>query len=254
MQRILDYKLQKSQAALWFLGQSGFICKSCHSTIAIDPYLSDSVAKVSPHLTRVIPVPLAPSELKVDIFIVTHDHLDHLDPETIAEYGYKEETIFVGPRFACQKLKTLGIEGEQIVKIDVGESKQVCGINIEGIYTIPNEPAVIDTAGYRIEFKNGRSIYHTSDTDLSPLLLKTAPQAEVGLFCINGKWGNLDVEKAAELAVKVNPRFAIPHHYDMMELNSENPNTFKHCLNCKNPEIEVRILCVMEQFVWGSQE
>ena len=250
MDRITNYKLEPEQAGLWFIGQAGFVIKSCGKTIVIDPYLSDSVAKVSPRLSRAVAVPLEPGVLKADIFIVTHDHLDHLDPETFEAYKYKDSTIFVGPRFACRKLIELGIPEKSIVKIDVSETKKVDCVEITGIYTVPNEAAVTDTSGYKIEFENGRSVYHTSDTDLSPLVLECAPEVEVMLVCINGNWGNLDIGKAVELAGKVKPKFAIPHHYDVMELNSENPDVFEYQMSYANPEIKVRILKVMEPFVW----
>jgi L-ascorbate 6-phosphate lactonase len=253
LDKIIKLKLAKNQAALWFLGQSGFVIKSAGVTIAIDPYLSDSVAKVSPALTRSYPAPIEPSALKVDIYIATHDHLDHLDPETVIAYQHKKTTMFVGPRFVCRNFAALGVGPKNIVKIESGESKMVKGVKISGIYAVANEPAAIDTAGYKIVFANGRSIYHTADTDFSPLLMQCAPSAEVGLFCINGKWGNLDVEQAAELANKVKPRFAIPHHYDLMKLNSENPETFKYQMNFINPKIEVKILKPMQPFVWVDE-
>jgi L-ascorbate 6-phosphate lactonase len=217
LDRILKHKLKENQAALWFLGQSGFVIKSAGVTVAIDPYLSDSVAEVSPSLTRRFPPPIEPSSLRVDIYIATHNHLDHLDPQTVAGCKHKETTIFAGPRFVCKKFVELGIDPKNIIKIDSGESEKIKDIEISGIYAVANDPATIDTAGYKIVFANGRSIYHTSDTDFSPLLLQCAPSAEVGLFVINGKWGNLNIEQAAELANKVNPRFAIPHHYDLMD-------------------------------------
>ncbi len=252
MERILNFELKENQAALWFLGQSGFVIKSAGVTVAIDPYLSNSVAKVSPSLTRNYPPPIKTSALKIDIYIATHNHLDHLDPETIADYKYKDTTTFVGPRFACAKFAALGIASQNIVKIDSGETKQVKGVGISGIYAVANDPTVIDTAGYKIVFSNSRSVYHSSDTDFSQLLLQSVPSAEVGLFCINGKWGNLNIEQAAELANKVNPRFALPHHYDLMKLNSENPETFKYQMNYINSRIEVKIPKLMQPFVWGA--
>ncbi|MEN6383763.1 MAG: MBL fold metallo-hydrolase, partial [Phycisphaerales bacterium] len=198
MKTIINLKLKPSEAALFFLGQAGYICKSCDAIIAIDPYLTDSVEKKSPALKRTFPAPINPSDLKVDIFIVTHDHRDHLDPEVIEQYRYKDSTKFVAPRLASRKLIELGIKKENVITIDVGETENVGQICIEGVYTIPNETKVIDTAGYLIKFPNGRSLYHSSDTDLSPLLLESAPKAEVGLFCINGKWGNMNAEQAAK--------------------------------------------------------
>jgi len=250
LKQIADYPLNKQQAALWFLGQSGFIIKSCDTVIAIDPYLSDSVAKTSPKLTRRYPPPIQPASLKVDLFIVTHDHLDHLDPETIAAYPHKESTLFIGPRLACKKLESLAIPRQQIVQIDSGQKQTVRGVEIQGIYAIANEPAVIDTCGYRIEFENGRSVYHSADTGFSPLLLECAPSAEVALVCINGQWGNLNIEQASALANQVNPIYAIPHHYDLMELNAANPESFRYQMNSVNPKIQVKILRVPDPFVW----
>ncbi len=252
MQTILDTKLKNDQAGLWFLGQSGFCLKAGEVTIAIDPYLSDSVGKTSPKLTRCYPPPILPEALDVDIMVITHDHLDHLDPETLGPYRHKEKTLFIGPRFVCKKLAEFGIPAANIIKIDQGETAEVKGIAFQGVYTVPNEPDVIDTCGYRVAFPNGRSVYHTSDTGMSQLLLQAVPQAEVGLFCINGMWGNLTVEEAAQVAVKVRPRFAIGHHYDLMELNSQNPRSFEYVLGYTEPSIEVKILQVMEPFTWGN--
>lgn len=250
MKEIESYPLNKEQAALWFLGQSGFLIKSCGTIVVIDPYLSDSVAKVSPRLTRSYPPPIDPTFLKADLFIVTHDHLDHLDPETIAAYKHKESTTFLGPRFACEKLKSLGISQNNIIRIDSGQRQTVRGVQIAGVYAVANEPAVIDTCGYRIEFENGRSVYHSADTGFSPLLLECAPAAEIALVCINGQWGNLNIEQAAELTNTVNPKVVIPHHYDLMKLNSANPESFKYQMNYINPKIHVEILKVLDPFVW----
>ncbi len=250
MKAIQDYTISPDQAVLQFLGQAGFLIHSCGQTIVIDPYLSDSVAKVSPGLTRLTPPPILPSQLNADIYIVTHDHLDHLDPETLKGYCYVETTTFVAPRLACDTLRRLGIPEKNIIQIDSGQRNILKGIEINGIYAVASEPSVIDTTGYLLKFPNGRSVYHSSDTSYSELLLQCAPRAEVALVCINGQWGNLNIEQAAQLVNGVKPRYAIPHHYDVMALNAKNPETFKYQMNYVNPEVEVVILSQLETFIW----
>jgi len=250
MDAILGLPLEAAQAALWFLGQAGYIMRSAGKTIVIDPYLSDSVAKVAPDYARALPVPIAPHELKADIFIVTHDHLDHLDPETIAAYRYKEKTTFVAPRLAAAKLLSLGIPAECVRRVDSGETARLSGVAISGVYAVPTGADVIDTVGYRIEFPNGRSVYHSSDTSYSDILISAAPRAEVLLVCINGKWGNLSAAQAGKLAAAVKPRFAIPNHYDIMKLNSEDPEVFRAVMASEDPQIEVRVLKILQPFVW----
>ena len=67
------------------LGQTGYYFELGDLNILIDPYLSDYVQKKEgDELKRLIPVPVKPEEFnKVDWLLITHDHIDHCDPETI---------------------------------------------------------------------------------------------------------------------------------------------------------------------------
>jgi L-ascorbate 6-phosphate lactonase len=248
---ILNCPIDEQQAGLWFLGQSGFILRSKAVAVVIDPYLCDSVRKVAPDFGRLYPPPLAPADLQVEIYLVTHDHLDHLDPETIQSYSHKERTAFVAPRLACKKLAALGIPLSNIHRVDSGETVSICVVRITGVYALPTEVEVIDTTGYLVQFANGRSVYHTSDTEFSELLLKCAPHADVLLTCINGKDGNMGAQAAARLAKVVAPRIAaIPTHYDLMALNAENPQVFVYFAGQECPDVIVKILQPLEPLIW----
>jgi L-ascorbate 6-phosphate lactonase len=93
-------------------------------------------------------------------------------------------------------------------------------------------------------------VYHSSDTAFCDLLLKACPKADVFLPCINGKFGNLSVEQAVSLTKAVAPRYVIPHHYDVMALNSENPESFRYFYSEAGLKAECRILKVLEEFTW----
>jgi len=82
------------------------------------------------------------------------------------------------------------------------------------------------------------------------LLLKACPNADVLLVCINGKFGNLNIEQAIELTLAVDPKIVIPNHYDLMELNSENPESFRHFYGEKAAPAQCVILSPMEKFEW----
>jgi L-ascorbate 6-phosphate lactonase len=250
MARIRALKLGERQAALWFLGQAGYIARAGAVSLAVDPYLTDSVGRAAPAFSRRLPVPVEPEDLEVDVLIVTHDHLDHLDPETISRYQHKQNTAFVAPRFAARKLAELGVPSAAITKIDVGETAQVRGVAITGAFALPTGPDALDTCGYLVRFPSGRSFYHASDTAFCDLLLKAAPQAEVLLVAINGKWGNLDVEQAIALTEAVSPRYVLPNHYDLMALNSENPQTFQHFWDARGRPTECVVAEIMQPFVW----
>lgn len=247
-----DFELEANQAALWFLGQAGYIICSAGVTIAIDPYLSDSVRATAPEFGRLLPVPLEPEDLAVDLYLVTHDHCDHLDPETIRRCRHKENTRFVAPRLAARKLIDLGVPPARVARLDAGEQLSCTGVSITGVFALPTGADVLDTTGYLLTFSNGRSAYHTSDTAFTPLLLQAAPkQVEVLLLPINGKWGNLTVEQAVQLTASVQPRYVLPNHYDMMALNGENPRTFDWLCRQRQLATHCVIPAVMKPFVWA---
>jgi len=245
-----DKDTSNEKSALWFLGQAGYMLKSGGITVLIDPYLSDSVGKTAPLFARAYPIPADPSKIKADIFIVTHDHLDHLDPDTILAYPHKESTIFVSPRHAAKKLLTLGIPKKNITIVDHGDTAEVLGVKIQGVFALATSPDVLDTTGYLLTFKNGKTVYHTSDTAYCDLLLAAAPYADVLLPCINGKFGNLNIAQAVSLTGKVKPKYVIPNHYDVMALNSENPESFRYFCQAEGVESQVIILPVLGEFIW----
>jgi len=245
-----DIEIPNDKAALWFLGQAGYFMKSGNCTVMIDPYLSDRCGKKSPLFSRRIPVPVDPAEIRTDIFITTHDHTDHLDPDTIEAYNHKDATIFVSPRHTAKHLEELNIPPANIKIIDHGDHAQLPGVKIEGIFALATDAGSIDTAGYKLTFDNGKSIYHTADTAYCDLLLKACPNADVLLTCINGKFGNLNIAQAIELTRAVNPKYVIPNHYDIMALNSENPESFRYFYEQTKQQAKCIILEIMEQFMW----
>ena len=85
-----------------FLGQSGYVLKTGSSEIIIDPYLSDSVNRVAGR-PRLLPIPINPSGISCNAVICTHDHLDHLDPDTVSLIG--DEQLFVTTSGGKEKLK-----------------------------------------------------------------------------------------------------------------------------------------------------
>lgn len=252
MKSIKNQQLSPSEAALWWLGQAGYIIRSQGITIAIDPYLSDSAAENAPEFSRLYDPPIEPGQLDIDIYIVTHDHLDHFDPVTISQYPKNKDTWFVAPRQAAKKLLSLGIPHERVIVLHAGETWRYQSVEVKGVFALPTGADVLDTTGYLVTFDNGRSIYHTSDTEFHPLTLAAAPrEPELMLVPINGKWGNPGPEQAALFAQVVQPKFVMPNHFDLMQLNAENPETFKWYCSQKGMDKQCIIPTRMHPFIWS---
>src|SRR5260370_14595315 len=117
---ISEFRVDKGTVAIWWLGQNGNILKTPDGTLlSTDMYLSNNCADVyrdaGVDLSRRVPVLIPPEELNVDIYICTHNHLDHTDPVTIGGLRNKDTAQFVGPHPVCEVYRQQGVEAGRLV-------------------------------------------------------------------------------------------------------------------------------------------
>ena len=115
------------QPVIGWLGQSGFLIRWGALQLAIDPYLSDSLAAKYrgtpfPHI-RLPPPPIAPDRLtSLHVVLCTHAHTDHMDPETLSLIAAASpECRFVVPRAEQQTAIARGVPAQRLIAIDAGE-------------------------------------------------------------------------------------------------------------------------------------
>lgn len=199
------------------LGQSGYLLKTEHSEILIDPYLSDSVNRVEGR-SRLLPLPMKPSEIFCDAVICTHDHLDHLDPDTVTEIDAKQ--LFLTTNGGKETLRRLG--KENVIAMNQGESVKLGDFEITAVFA----EHTVEAFGVIIKAE-GKTLYFSGDTLYHERLFDIASYApDVTLICINGRLGNMNVEEALVTAKKIGAKLNIPNHYDMFASNSEDPHLF----------------------------
>jgi L-ascorbate metabolism protein UlaG (beta-lactamase superfamily) len=200
-----------------FLGQSGYILKTENSEIIIDPYLSDSVNRVAGR-PRLLPIPINPAEISCDAVICTHDHLDHLDPDTVTEIDATQ--LFITTNGGKETLKSLGKENS--VALNEGENVTVGDFQLTAVFADHSTEAfglIVKAEGATFYF-SGDTLYHEKLFDVAKYL------PDVTLICINGRLGNMNVEEAITVAKKIGARINVPNHYDMFASNSEDPLLF----------------------------
>ena len=200
-----------------FLGQSGYVLKTGSSEIIIDPYLSDSVNRVAGR-PRLLPIPITPSSISCNAVICTHDHLDHLDPDTVSLIG--DEQLFVTTSGGKERLKALG--KENVIAIKEGEGVNLGDLEITAVYA----EHTVEAFGLIIKAE-GKTLYFSGDTLYSERLFDIAKYApDFTFICINGRLGNMNVEEALITSKKIGATYNVPNHYDMFASNSENPHLF----------------------------
>src|SRR5688572_1342490 len=200
---------------VWWLGQSGFLIGHAGEFLLFDPYLSDSLTKKyaatdKPHVRMTARV-IDPLRLDfIDVVTSSHNHTDHLDPETLTPLlrvndGLRIVTPAANRDFAADRLK---IDPSSIIPTDEGKTLTVAGFLITGI--IASHPRVdrddqgrSKYLGYVIQAGHC-NIYHSGDTLWDDAIVEQVKKfkIDVALLPINGDRperrvaGNLDGPQA----------------------------------------------------------
>lgn len=227
---------------MWFLGQNSFILKDeSGTTIAIDPYLSDycatgPVTRGPPpprnERSRILPLFIEPGDLDVDWILITHSHCDHADSITLAGLDRGKRWRVAAPWAASKVALDAGVPGDRVRVVNPGEEFELGPVKAKALFAEPTDPGDVNHLGYLLRFACGKAYYNSGDTAASPLLLAQARSlgAHWMSVCINAGYGNLSHWQAAELVRAVEPRYAVPCHYDMMPHNLCHPAMFRKSL------------------------
>ena len=255
MQEIKTKAVPHGSVAIWWIGQAGYVFKtSTGKVIFYDAYLSNWAAEqLDPEFPRRYPTPIEPVDIECDYMIITHDHADHLDPGTIGPLPNKENVIFIAPHLCRKPLEALGVPSANIHVVDVGEAKRFPDFEIRATFCVPNEECVIDSIGCLLTFPGAGKLYLTGDSGYTPFLHYIKDYApDVILACINGRFGNMSAKDAAVLTAALEPKLAIPNHYDLFPLNLADPEEFRRELTQVAPAIPCRVLELGECLIWPT--
>lgn len=207
-----------------WIGQAGFILEIDGKSICIDPYLTDSLA-AKENLVRMVPVPVEPEDLDIDLYLITHNHGDHFDEATLVRVD-KTSAIFAGPDSCNAHFKAIGIEDENIILVNREDSFEYEGMTITGVYAEHTN----DSIGYVIEYDE-LTLYFLGDSTYTEILTDVKSyNPDILVCCINGRAGNMGCEDAAKLAVELGVQYAVPCHYGMFVQNTEDPENFRIAL------------------------
>jgi len=212
---------------LTWLGQGGFLLEHDGRRLAVDPYLSDSLAQTH-NTQRLIPPPVTIEQLAPDVVFVTHDHLDHFDPETMVPlFAAFPKCLLVGPESVVDHGRRVGFAAERMRSIAPGQTVQTHGYRMTATPAQHSDRFAVGLlveAGPRLIYISGDTLYSPG---LGPGVLALAPRAiDYALVCINGKFNNMDAAGAAQLIGLLKPGTAVPMHYGMFAKNTVDPDEF----------------------------
>ena len=181
-----------------------------------------------------------------DLILVTHGHEDHFDKKLLKDIRKLGSPIIAPPSLKKE------IKGGVVWDLSPGQFMKM--ITSDGTiwateaYNVkrfrPNgEPFHPKGFGVGFLVKLGeKRIYHAGDTDMIPEMEKLA-EAEVDVALLpSGNTYTMDLEEAAEAALVIKPKIAIPMH-----LKGADPAVFKEKVESQS-DIKVVILGEGEEY------
>lgn len=199
-----------------YLGQAGFLLETGGQTVLIDPYLSDSVAKIEPQNRRRVPVDSRFLQLKPNVIVCTHNHLDHLDKETLQHYLTQESNVVaLAPYSGWKELRTFGGAKNRYILFNEGTEWTENGIRFKAVKAQHSDEYAVGVVVYA----EGKSYYFTGDTLYYKGVIDSVAdeRLEAVFLPVNGRGNNMNFADAKRFALAVNAKYAIPVHVGMFD-------------------------------------
>jgi L-ascorbate 6-phosphate lactonase len=225
---------------LTWLGQAGFLIDMDGVRLLIDPCLT-------PQADRAYDPPedLAPYIDDIQWVLVTHEHADHFDRQSLPKVAEASPAMRLAAPRPVIMLVSERIAVDRRVSVsphDEFELSAGCRVTvIPAVHALTSTDPFTDGddgsgprfVGYMLHVGNV-SIYHAGDTVITDAVraavIRHAP--EVVVLPINGRdvyraelglVGNMDAREAARFAAEVGAHTLIPMHWDMFHKNSVRP-------------------------------
>ena len=196
------------------LGQAGLLFKTAQAAVLVDPYFSDSAFALS-GVHRKKEVPEGAWEIKPDLLLLTHDHVDHYDPETVPAFVNENTRVTVlSPDSVWRRVRELG-GSNNYVRMEPGVTWTEKGVTVTALTARHSDPFAV---GFALE-ADGLRILITGDTllDLNWKIPAGFEQPDLLFLPINGRGNNMNAADAAKLARALHAKHAVPVHYGMLD-------------------------------------
>ncbi len=197
-----------------WLGQAGLLLETDEIKIMVDPYLSDSVAEINPANFRRVPVDERFFDIKPDIMIFTHSHLDHYDPQTVERFLTPESKVTVlAPSSVWDKVRKYGAQNNCVLF----DRHTVWSHGSALFSAVKAQHSDEFAIGVIIEIES-KKYYITGDTLYSTDIFGDIPDDIYALFLpVNGVGNNMNMTDAARFADKIGAQKVVPLHIGLFD-------------------------------------
>ena len=199
-----------------WLGQAGLLIETKGKIILVDPYLSDGVAKIQPHNHRRVPVDERFFKVKPDVIVLTHNHADHTDKETLCRFlDENSEVLVLAPYSSWQEVRKFGGLKNNYVTFNSGTMWTESGIVFKAVCAEHSDEYAIGV----IISAEGKNYYVTGDTLYSERVFESLPDVlyEAVFLPVNGTGNNMNMADAEKFAERVSAKYIVPIHFGLFD-------------------------------------
>jgi L-ascorbate metabolism protein UlaG (beta-lactamase superfamily) len=161
-----------------------------------------------------------------DLILVTHEHGDHFNAETLAALAGENTQIITNPAVFAMLPDDLKAKASEIAN---GGSTDFNGLTIDAIpaYNMTEDrkqfhPEGRDN-GYVLSF-DGFRVYISGDTEDIPEM-RALENIDLAFLCMNLPF-TMDAEHAASAVAEFKPKFVYPYHYQGRDDGTQDPEEF----------------------------
>lgn len=207
-----------------FLGQAGLLFETEKQTIMIDPYLSDSVRAINPKNYRRVPVDEKFFDVRPDVMIFTHNHLDHYDPETVKQFITPDTKMTVlAPASVWNEVRKIGGNNNYVL-FNRHTSWTENGVRFTAVKAEHSDESAIGVL-IRVGAKDGMKTYYiTGDTLYNEDIFEDIPKNIDAVFLpVNGVGNNMNMVDAKHFCERIGAKVAVPIHcglFDEIDMNA----------------------------------
>jgi L-ascorbate 6-phosphate lactonase len=217
-----------------WLGQASFRFDVGERRILVDPFFAEHEDRLYP------PDSVDEHGAGVDWLLVTHEHIDHLDPYSLREVAARSPSLTILAPAPLEAMVREAAPDATFTGVDRGDRVELPGAGsctvVPAIHgrTVadgyPDDPAFV---GYVLEL-DGTSLYHAGDTIVTDGLVAALKplRVDVALLPVNGRTyyrerdelvGNMGTRDAVALATEIGATILVPIHWDLFRGNTEAP-------------------------------
>jgi L-ascorbate metabolism protein UlaG (beta-lactamase superfamily) len=196
-----------------WLGQAGLLFETNGLKIMVDPYLSDSVKKITPAFYRRVPVDQSLFDIKPDVIILTHNHLDHADPETLPHFLTENSSVLVLASYNAWQTARTFKGNNNYVSFNRNTEWTEKGVRFKAVYAEHSDDHAIGV----VIFAEDKTYYVTGDTLYNETIFDDLPSKIDYVFLpVNGVGNNMNFIDGARFCTKLNAK-AVPMHCGLFD-------------------------------------